>query len=165
MLAQVPEGSPLLDIVWIGPDVVALSEMVEELVPERASRVGLYSTLFKSHGPYFEAFKEEYFERFGKAPYQYGLNAYDALWVIALSYYEVYEELGTYDPDRMAEVIPEVTRKYSEGQYEVETVSGYIELDEWNDRAIGDYAIYAMVEGKWEHVALWDFETRVITWY
>ncbi|MDI3502933.1 MAG: branched-chain amino acid transport system substrate-binding protein [Archaeoglobi archaeon] len=166
MLAQTPESSPLLNILWFGCDGTAKSSKVLEDAPEKAKRIALLSTLFESQGPGIEQLRAK-FEQKGLSgePYQYAMNAYDAAWVLALSYVEVVEEKGSYDPDAMAEKIPEVTKKYSEGEYGVEPVSGYIELNEWNDRATGDYAIwYVSPEGQWEKAGTWHFSDGSVEW-
>ncbi len=163
MLSQVKEDSPMLKVIWIGCDGTAKSDKISEIC-DRASKAKFYSTIFESRGNAFDKFNETMFERFKKAPHQYGMNAYDAAWVLALSYAEVYERLGKYDADEMAKIIPEVTKNYSEGEYEVETVSGYIELDEFNDRASGDYAIYYVKECSWDKAGVWRYETGEIEW-
>jgi len=96
--------------------------------------------------------------------YQYALNAYDAEWVIALSFVEVYKKLGKYDPDEMARTIPIVTEKYSKGEYGVTPVSGYIRLDEYNDRASGDYAIWAVENSEWILKGIWKSVENKIEW-
>ncbi len=165
ILAQTKEDSVLFNVLWIGCDGTALSGKVLE-VCDKAKKVGLYSTLFEAKGKVYEDLKKKYKEKgLGEEPYQYAMNAYDAAWVIALSYVEVMNELGTYDPDAMAEKIPVVTENYSKGVYGVEPVTGYIILNEWNDRASGDYSIYYVTEEcKWEKAGLWKFETKTIEW-
>lgn len=165
MLAQVPDNSPLMSVVWFGCDGNALSDKIAN-VKEKAIRVGTYSTLFQSKGPAYDALKQKYMEKgYGDAPYQYAMNAYDAAWVLALAYAEVVNEKGKYDPDAMAEKIPEVTEKYSNGEYGVEPVSGKVLLNEWNDRASGDYAIYYVnKDGKWDTAGIWKFATQTVDW-
>ncbi len=165
LLAQTPEDSPLLNVVWIGCDGNAKSGKISDAL-EKVKRVGMYATLFESKGPAYDKLAEEYAKRgFGEAPYQYAMNAYDAAWVLALAYVEVVKEKGSYDPDAMVEKIKEVAVKYSNGEYGVQPVSGRIELNEWNDRASGDYAIYYVnEEGKWDIAGIWKFETKSIEW-
>ncbi len=151
MLAQTKSDSVLLNVLWIGSDGCALSGKVLE-VCEKASKVGLYSTLFESKGKAFDELKAKYKERgFGNEPYQYAMNAYDAAWVLALSYVKVIEEKGSYDADTMAETIPQVAIEYSEGRYGIYPVTGEIRLNDWNDRKSGSYAIYYVTKNcKWE---------------
>jgi branched-chain amino acid transport system substrate-binding protein len=165
ILAQTKSDSPLLNVIWIGSDGCALSGKALE-VCDKASKVGLYSTLFESKGKAYDELKAKYKERgYGEEPYQYAMNAYDAAWVIALSYVKVIEEKGSYDADAMAETIPQVTIDYSEGKYGVYPVTGEIKLNEWNDRASGDYAIYYVTKDcDWNKAGLWVFAENKIQW-
>ncbi|MEM2896071.1 MAG: ABC transporter substrate-binding protein [Candidatus Bathyarchaeia archaeon] len=163
MLSQVKAESVLLEVKWLGCDGTAKSRKITE-IPEKVNKVGMYSTLFDSRGPSFAKLNEAYRERYGKEMYQYALDAYDAEWVIALSFAEVYNKLGKYDPDEMANVIPTVTEKYSKGEYAVTTVSGYIKLDEYNDRASGDYAIWAVENSEWVLKGTWMYTENRIEW-
>ncbi len=165
ILAQTKSDSPLLNVIWLGSDGTALSGKALD-VCDKASKVGLYSTLFESKGKAFDELKAKYKERgFGNEPYQYAMNAYDAAWVLALSYVKVIEEKGSYDADTMAETIPVVTADYSEGKYGVYPVTGTIKLNEWNDRASGDYAIYYVTKDcKWDKAGLWVFDENKIEW-
>ncbi|WP_456469289.1 ABC transporter substrate-binding protein [Archaeoglobus sp.] len=165
ILAQTKSDSPLLSVVWLGCDGTALSGKALD-VCDKTSTVGLYSTLFESKGKSFDELKAKYKEKgFGEEPYQYAMNAYDAAWVLALSYVEVVKEKGSYDADTMAETIPKVTIDYSEGKYGVYPVTGTIKLDEWNDRASGDYAIYYVTKDcKWDKAGLWAFDENKIEW-
>ncbi len=165
ILAQTKDDSVLLNVVWLGSDGCALSDKVLE-VCGKASKVSLLSTLFESKGKAYSELEKKYKERgFGDKPYQYAMNAYDAAWVLALSYAEVVSEKGSYDADAMAETIPKVTKEYSEGKYGVYPVTGYIELNEWNDRASGDYAIYYVTsECNWDVAGVWKFAEDKIEW-
>jgi len=163
MLSQVSEGSPMLSVVWVGCDGTARSEKISEMC-EKANTVRVYSTMFESKGAGYDALNKTFNELYGGTPHQYGMNAYDALWVLALSYAEVCDKLGEYDADEMAKTIPMVTKNYSEGEYGVKTVSGYIELDDFNDRASGDYAIYYVENCSWKKVGIWKYETGEIEW-
>ena len=165
MMAQADQNSVLFKVLWFGSDGDAKSGKVGTIC-DKVEKVGMYSTLFSSKGKAYEDLVKEYQKRgFGDHPYQYALNAYDAAWVLALSYVEVVNKTGSYDPDVMAETIPVVTENYSKGEYGVYPVSGYIKLNEWNDRASGDYAIwYVNKDCKWDLAGVWKFETKTIEW-
>ncbi len=163
MLAQVKDDSNLLKVTWIGCDGTAQSDKVLEIC-DKANKVKLYSTVFESKGKAYDELNKVYQEKQGKSPYQYGLDAYDAAWVLALAFSEVYSKSGKYDADQMAEIIPEVTEKYSKGEYGVETVTGYIKLNEYNDRASGDYGIYYVKDCNWEKAGTWKYTTNEIVW-
>ena len=163
MLSQVSEGSPMLSVVWVGCDGTARSEKISEMC-KKANTVRVYSTMFESKGAGYDALNKTFNERYGGTPHQYGMNAYDAVWVLALSYAEVCDKWGEYDADEMAKTIPMVTKNYSEGKYGVETASGYIELDDFNDRASGDYAIYYVENCSWKKAGIWKYKTGEIEW-
>ncbi len=165
MMSQADTNSVMFKVLWFGSDGDAKSGKISG-VCDRVEKVGMYSTLFSSKGKAYDKLVEEYRKRgFGDHPYQYALNAYDAAWVLVLSYIETVNKTGKYDPDVMAETIPIVTEKYSKGEYGVYPVSGYIKLNEWNDRASGDYAIwYVNKSCEWDLAGVWKFETKSIEW-
>jgi branched-chain amino acid transport system substrate-binding protein len=163
MLSQISDKSPLIEVKWLGCDGTAKSRKIVD-IPEKVNKVGMYSTLFDSKGPSFDKLDKTYKQRYGRDIYQYALDAYDAQWVIALSYAEVYDKLGKYDPEEMAKTIPVVTEKYSKGEYGVTPVSGYVKLDEYNDRASGDYAIWAVENSEWVLKGVWRYEENKIEW-
>lgn len=161
ILAQVKDDSVLLTVKWIGCDGTAKSSKVVEDVPERASKVGLYSTVAETRGgKAFEEFNETYYAKTGKSPKSYGMNAHDAEWVLALAYAQV----GSYDADKISEAIKEVAVKYSKGEYGVEPVSGAINLDEYNDRVVPEYKIYAVKDNNWAEVGTWKYADNEIVW-
>lgn len=164
MLAQTKSGSKALEVIWLGCDGTATSAKLLE-VCEKSNRVKVVSTLFESKGKAYDELEKKYREKgYGKAPYQYAMNAYDAAWVLVLSYIEVVKEKGKYDATAMAEKIPVVAEKYSRGEYGVESVSGYIKLNEWNDRASGDFALYYIKDCSWRIAGIWDSVSNKITW-
>ena len=55
----------------------------------------------------------------------------------------------------MVQKIKEILPKYSSGEIGVAPITEEIKLDEWNDRASGDYAIWAVENGKCVKVGLW----------
>ncbi|RLI81001.1 hypothetical protein DRP04_07070 [Archaeoglobales archaeon] len=165
IMAQTKEDSVLFKVLWIGCDGSALSGKVKE-VCSKAKKVALLSTLFESKGKAYSELKSKYKSKgFGEEPYQYAMNAYDAAWVLALSYVKVVKEVGKYDADSMADTIPKVTKEYTEGKYGIYPVTGDIVLNEWNDRASGDYAIYYMTEKcEWGVAGIWKFAQDKIEW-
>jgi len=169
MLSQIPPNSVLLKVLWFGCDGCAKSDRVLNVVKDRPdiANVGLYSTLFDAKGPAYKNLVEEYKKHGWGTPVQYALNAYDAAWVLCLSYVQVMKmNQGKYDPDLMAQIIPKVTLNYSEGKYGVQPVSGFIKLDKWNDRASGNYAIwYVTAKPSWDLAGIWYYQNNSIVWY
>lgn len=165
MIAQIDANSDLLKVVWFGCDGCAKSSRIYE-VCDKVSKIGMYSTLFDSKGPGYEELRKKCMERYGGKPYQYGLNAYDAAWVLALAYVETVKSVGKFDPDFMAQIIPDMAVRYSQGEFGVQPVGGYIELNEWNDRVGGSYAIWYVNEScKWDLAGIWHSENGTIDWY
>ncbi|AGK61756.1 amino acid/amide ABC transporter substrate-binding protein, HAAT family [Archaeoglobus sulfaticallidus PM70-1] len=163
MLSQIPEDSILLKVMWIGCDGNAYSRKITEMC-DRVNAVKMYSTLFESKGDSYEQLNKTYYGKYGRTTYQYGLDAYDAAWVLALSFAQVYDKEGKFDPDAVAEVIPKVTEEYSKGAYGVTPVSGFIKLNEWNDRASGNYAIWGVEDCQWVLKGIWKSEKNEVEW-
>jgi branched-chain amino acid transport system substrate-binding protein len=163
MLSQAASDSVLLKVMWIGSDGAAKSRKITEIC-DRVNAVKMYSTLFDSKGDSYEQLNKTYYAKYGRTTYQYGLDAYDGAWVLALAFAEVYDKKGEFDPDAVAEAVPSVTEKYSKGEYGVTPVSGYIKLNEWNDRASGDYAIWGVENCEWVLKGIWKSEKDEIVW-
>ncbi|WP_423792922.1 ABC transporter substrate-binding protein [Methanocaldococcus indicus] len=165
LLSQLNDNSPLLNCIWIGCDGTAKSEKVINEVKDKAAKVKLYSTMFYSESDDAKILKEEFKKKFGREPDQYALNVYDAAWVLSLSYAEMLNETkGKYDADLLAKLIKENTEKYSKGEFGVKPVTGYIKLNIWNDRASGNYGIFAVTKDGWKLVGIWNSETNKIEW-
>jgi branched-chain amino acid transport system substrate-binding protein len=92
------------------------------------------------------------------------MNAYDAAWVLALSFAEVYDKQGKYDEDATAKAVPGMAENYSKGTYGIAPVTGEVKLNEYNDRVVVEYKIYAVSEGSWKEIGVWKFATNEITW-
>lgn len=164
ILAQTKSDSKTLNVIWLGCDGTALSGKLLE-VCEKANKVKMLSTLFESKGKGYSELEKKYGQKgYGGSLYQYSMNAYDAAWTLVLSYIEVVKERGKYDPDAMASKIPTVAEKFSRGEYEVESASGYIKLNEWNDRASGDFALYYIRDCSWRVAGIWNSVENKITW-
>ncbi len=170
MLSQIPDNSILFKVTWFGCDGCAKSSQVIKAAAKKPviENVGLYSTLFEARGPSFKKLAEEYKKMgYNHTPYQYALNAYDAAWVLCLSYVQVMKmNHGKYNATLMAEIIPKVTLNYSKGVYGVTPVTGFIELNKWNDRASGNYGIYYVTKAdKWDMAGKWFYKNDTVVWY
>ncbi|HID47572.1 MAG TPA: ABC transporter substrate-binding protein [Methanothermococcus okinawensis] len=162
LFSQIPEDSILLDVKWIGSDGIVKSDKLLEL-KDKTAKVGMYSTIFESEGP--EEYVQRYKKRFGGTPTSYGLISYDALWVLTMAYVDTLKaNNGKYDADIMTKKIKEVIEKYNNGEYGVKPLSGKIVLNEFNDRASGDYAIYMVTEDGWKKVGIWRYDTKKVEW-
>ncbi len=170
LLSQIPDNSILFKVTWFGCDGCAESSQVIKAAADKPviRDVGLYCTLFEARGPAFKTLVKEYREMgYNHTPQQYALNAYDAAWVLALSYVQVMKiNHGVYNATLMADIIPEVTLNYSKGVYGVKPVTGFIKLNKWNDRASGNYGIYYVTKNDtWEMAGTWYYKNNSIVWY
>jgi branched-chain amino acid transport system substrate-binding protein len=170
LLSQIPSNSILFKVVWFGCDGCAESSQVIKAAADKPviKDVGLYSTLFEARGPAFKKLVEEYRKMgYNHTPQQYALDAYDAAWVLALSYVQVMKmNNGTYNATLMADIIPQVTLNYSKGVYGVEPVTGFIQLNEWNDRASGNYGIYYVTKNDtWKMAGKWYYNNNTVVWF
>ena len=166
LLSQISDNSPLLNVKWFGSDGIVDSEKVVSEAKDKAEKVGLYSTEFYGVSDEAKKLAEEYEKMgYGKRPRQYALIAYDSIWVGAISYAQMLNETGgKYNADLLSKLIKENTIKYSEGQFGVKPVTGDIYLNEWNDRASGNYGIHAVTKDGWKLVGIWDYKTGQIKW-
>jgi branched-chain amino acid transport system substrate-binding protein len=165
MLAQTKDNSVLLNVKWIGCDGTAKSTKVTTDVPVKANKTKLYSTVSETRGgKEFDELNSTYFQIMGSSPKSYGMNAYDAAWVLALSFAEVYDKQGKYDEDATAKAVPGMAENYSKGTYGIAPVTGEVKLNEYNDRVVVEYKIYAVSEGSWKEIGVWKFATNEITW-
>ncbi len=170
LLSQIPDNSILFNVTWFGCDGWALSSQVIKAAAKKPviKNAGLYCTLFEARGPAFKKLVEEYKKMgYNHVPYQYALDAYDAAWVLCLSYVQVMKmNHGKYNATLMAEIIPKVTLNYSKGVYGVQPVTGFIKLNKWNDRASGNYAIhYVTKNDTWALAGMWFYKNDTVVWY
>ncbi|WP_423792016.1 ABC transporter substrate-binding protein [Methanocaldococcus indicus] len=165
LLSQIPKDSPVLNYKWFGSDGTAFSNKVLN-AGENAIKVGLYSTIFYSETDEAKKLIDEYHKKGFKGKVKvYPLVACDAAWVLSLSYAEMLNETkGKYDADLLAKLIKENTEKYSKGEFGVKPVTGYIKLNIWNDRASGNYGIFAVTKDGWKLVGIWNSETGKVQW-
>ena len=165
LLSQIKDNSPLLNYKWFGSDGIVDSEKVIKEAKDKAVKIGLYSTIFYGVSDEAKKLEEEYKKRgYGEKPRQYALIAYDALWVGAISYADMLKEAGKYDADTLAAKIKENVEKYTKGDFGVKPVTGDLYLNEWNDRASGNYGIHAVTADGWKLVGIWNYKTGKITW-
>ncbi|WP_456419107.1 ABC transporter substrate-binding protein [Methanocaldococcus infernus] len=165
LMSQIPDNSPLLNYKWFGSDGFAMNENILKVAKDKGEKVGFYSTVFYGKSKEAEKIVEEYRKRgYGEEVGQYALCAYDAFMLGVISYAEMLKEKGSYDPDLLSKLIKENAVKYSNGDFGFKPVTGYIEFNEWNDRATGDYGIYAITKDGWKLVGIWHYKDGKIEW-
>ncbi len=165
LLSQIKDNSPLLSYKWFGSDGSVDSSKVLEEAKDKAIKIKLYSTIFYSVSPSAKALKEEYEKKgYGKEITQYALNSYDAIWVLAKSYIDMLKATGKYNADVLVKEIRKNVKEYSKGVWGVKPVTGPIVLNEWNDRASGNYAIHIVTPEGWKTAGIWDSTTGKVAW-
>ncbi len=131
------QDATLSSTLWFGTDGTALSSKIKDQVGAEAVKLGgILSTIFQpAKNPLQEKFIQEFKAQTGEMPDAYSMNAYDAVWLAALSVMTA----GTDDGATIAKILPTVAAHYF-------GVSGNTMLDENGDRAGGDYAIWQIVK-------------------
>ena len=149
ILQLAAENAPeLLNYKWVGSDGTAQSKKIATDACDAVSRVGLDSTVFAPpETDVAKRFRERFREKVGEDPDAYSYVTYDAVRVLLEAIYMAAKEGKADDPDTVRRYIYEVLKEY-------EGVTGVIKLDEYNDRASGNYDVYSVVkeDGKCEWV-------------
>jgi branched-chain amino acid transport system substrate-binding protein len=137
--------------VFFGTDGSALSSRFLTEVGEEILKLGgnPSTNYWPASNPLQREFVRRYRDLYGENPDAYSMNAYDAVWLIALSVMLT----GRYDGEAIARAIPLVAQHYY-------GVTGNVILDENGDRAYGDYGIFRVEETPqgldWVLMAIYD---------
>jgi branched-chain amino acid transport system substrate-binding protein len=155
------KGQPILgEVVWQGSDgTAAISPLLDPAVADFVVKVKFYNTMASPGvSPYTEKVRKWVRDALGQEPMGYTYFVYDALWTVALAI----DLVGKYDGEAIKNALPLVLQHYI-------GASGYIQLDENGDRALGDYDIWAVVykDGKysWAVIGLYKGLTDSVEWY
>ena len=153
----------LSKVRWFGTDgTVMIPELADFKEHPTETRFALdtkfTSTMFKI--PMTRAYKhvhDETVKRLGREPTIYAYDAYDSVWVVALSLAVV----GEYDAMKVKEILPKIADIYI-------GASGDIFLDENGDLAIADYSLWRPVETdgsvEWKEVGIYRASADKIEW-
>jgi branched-chain amino acid transport system substrate-binding protein len=153
----------LREILWVGSDGTAFSEALLQ-TPEAAQfayDVKFINSMNKpaeqTEQSNFDHVRDHIQELLGRETDAYSYNTYDIVWALAMAI----DQVG-YDPMAVKEVLPEVTKEWTA----VYGASGYIELNEYGDRAFADYNYVMLTEGldDWTIPGYFDGLTEEITW-
>lgn len=137
--------------VFFGTDGSALSSRFLTEVGEEILKLGgnPSTNYWPASNPMQQEFVRRYRDLYGENPDAYSMNAYDAVWLIALSVMLT----GRYDGEAIARAIPLVAQHYY-------GVTGNVILDENGDRAYGDYGVFKVEKTPqgldWVLVAIYD---------
>lgn len=158
-MVEASKYDQLRQIKWIGSDGTAFSEALLQ-TPEAAQFAVDVKWINSMNKPEdgsenYARVKDHIQELLGRETDAYSYNTYDIIWALAVAI----DQVG-YDAAAVKEVLPEVTKETSKNG-----ASGYIELNEYGDRAFADYN-YVMLDGDFEWVipGFFDGLTREITW-
>ncbi len=152
----------LRNIAWIGSDGTAFSEALLQtrVAAEFARDVKFINAMNKpaelTEKSNFDRVRNHIQEKLGRETDAYSYNTYDIIWALAMSI----DRVG-YDSVKVKEILPEVTKEWSA----VYGASGYIELNEYGDRAFADYN-YVMLDDnlEWFIPGYFDGLTKQIHW-
>ncbi|MBW6464599.1 MAG: ABC transporter substrate-binding protein [Firmicutes bacterium] len=153
----------LRQIKWIGSDGTAFSEALLQ-TPEAAQFAYDVKFINSMNKPAelttesnFDHVRDHIQQLLGRETDAYSYNTYDIIWALAMSF----DQVG-YDSVAVKEVLPEVTKEWSA----VYGASGYIELNEFGDRAFADYNYVMLTEGldDWTIPGYFNGMTKEITW-
>mgnify|MGYP001045988084 CR=1 FL=1 len=153
----------LREIQWIGSDGTAFSEALLQ-TPEAASFAYDVKFINAMNRPAelvaesnYDNVRNHIQQLLGRETDAYSYNTYDIVWVLAMCI----DQVG-YDSVAVKEILPEVTMEWTA----VYGASGYIELNEYGDRAFADYNYVMLTEGldDWYIPGYFDGLTEEITW-
>jgi branched-chain amino acid transport system substrate-binding protein len=146
---------------WYGTDGTAESSTVVSQAGNFGEKVELLSTIYEpTNSTKGASFTQRFVSAKGNLPDAYSYAAYDATWVAALTILAC----GTYSGLCVQKELPTVASNYF-------GVSGYPDLNSAGDRAIADYAIWAIVpvsqtnsSATWEQVGTWSSSTGLVSY-
>lgn len=153
---------PLLkEVKWFGCDGEALSQALKShtVAAPFAEKTNFISTFYApgvSKYPLFDYVRGFVHMFLNRETDSYSYGTYDIVCCLA----EAIDKAG-YDPEKVKDVLPEVTDKRTE----LYGASGHIVLNENGDRAFADYDLWVINDkGEWEKVGVWRGETDTIDW-
>lgn len=159
ILRLASKNTVLSSVEWFGSSAIVGSDKIKDQAGSIAVKLGgLISPLYSPpETPDKERFAERFKEAYGEEPDSFSMNAYDALWLVAMTIIQV----GEYDGEKIAKaLIPVSSKLYG--------VTGRLELDENGDRIGEKCGLWMIVEEngiyKWVEVGQYDYKTDKITW-
>ena len=147
-------NSPLLSLVWFGPDTLSQDTVIINDAGPVATKVKLISVqLMAPLTSKHLALNAAVQSTMGQEPDVYALATYDAAWVAALSILNA----GKYDTDAIKAALPTVAASYW-------GATGNTELNSAGDRVTMDMEFWAVVQSKWQRVATYSSVTNQVSW-
>lgn len=159
-MVEASKYEQLSQIKWIGSDGTAFSEALLQ-TPEAAqfaNKVMFINAMNKPEdgSENYARVRDHIQELLGRETDAYSYNTYDIIWALAVAI----DQVG-YDAAAVKEILPEVVMETSKNG-----ASGYIELNEFGDRAFADYNFVMLTDSldEWFIPGYFDGLTREITW-
>ena len=148
-------------IKWIGSDGSAFSEALLQTpaAAQFAKEVKFINSMNKPEdgSENYARVQAHVKELLGRETDAYSFNSYDIIWALAMTI----DKVG-YDSAAAKEILPEVAKEWTK----TSGASGYIELNEYGDRAFADYNYVMLTDDmkSWFIPGYFDGLTRTITW-
>ncbi|RLE59187.1 MAG: hypothetical protein DRJ35_06315 [Thermoprotei archaeon] len=159
ILKLASKNTVLSSVQWFGSSAIVGSDKIKDQAGDIAVKLGgLISPLYSPpETPDKERFAKRFKEIYGEEPDSFSMNAYDALWLVALTIIQI----GEYDGEKIAQaLIPVSSKLYG--------VTGRLELDENGDRIGEKCGLWMIAEEnglyKWVKIGQYDYKTDTITW-
>jgi serine/threonine protein kinase/ABC-type branched-subunit amino acid transport system substrate-binding protein len=150
----------LKQIRWIGSDGTAFSEALlrTPAAAQFANDVKFINTMHKTEDSTanYARVRGHILQLLGRETDPYSYYTYDIIWCLAIAI----DRVG-YDSAAVKEILPEITQEWST----IYSASGYIELNEYGDRAFADYD-YVMLNNnrEWFSPGYFDGLNQQIVW-
>ncbi|MEM3421353.1 MAG: ABC transporter substrate-binding protein [Candidatus Hadarchaeum sp.] len=144
---------------WVGVGGLVLTDWALETdTAETISEKGVYGCLIPTPNPKLYKVQAQIKAKLGREADIYGLNGYDAVWILALAM----NSAKMYDADAVKAQLPWVVSNYT-------GVTGWSPFDEAGDREGSNYGLFQVVKSdgtyKWAQIGIWDFGLDQITWW
>jgi branched-chain amino acid transport system substrate-binding protein len=161
LLLEAAESYPeLLDVEWFGSNGAAYGPNVLEDTPDLAVTTKSFcpNEAF-SKTPKYDEFRDKYYAETGSEPPGISaVNLYDVCWLVAQTILEV----DDYDSTKLREALPTVAHNFF-------GIVGWLEFDEYGDRAYQDYELLQIVmknatHAEWKQVAYYTMSTGELVW-
>ncbi|MEM1986376.1 MAG: ABC transporter substrate-binding protein [Nitrososphaeria archaeon] len=156
-LTTIAKFPSLWDMAYFqGPNAAGATDVLQ-YAGEIASKTGFLSAgPMAAMTPKTQSFIQKHLTKYGSKPYTYGYNAYDTVWITALSILAA----GEYKGETIKAVLPKIAESYF-------GTSGLCTLNEYGDRVSINFVIQKIVfengTYKWKDFAYFDSSTMSVT--
>ena len=150
--------STLMGVPWIGSNGITRSTRLIEEAEDAAKQMKILSMMIGvSRSDKYETFRDKYMQVSDTEPGAYVTFAYDAVWILAKSIFEV----GEYNPEKVQAILPTIAGDYF-------GAGGWYKLNEYGDRGGATFEVWTVVVEAgvpvWKPSATFDMATGSTTW-